>query len=251
MVRFHRHVIYTVVHRKAPPRRVESAGGVDNRRLDLPMPEGSYCSCGLLVPARPTSPAKAAQSNFRAGLIRYPFRVKFWAPCKWCGRGKHGVKMPTYCTKACKEASRHADMRAASRQRKGARSCARCGSDMDPSLRADAAFCSEQCRFYAGRDRKGRTHSAEAARRQNLRRLYGLTLEEYDVMVMAQGGTCAICDMEHVDLPRKRLVVDHDHVTGRTRALLCNACNTALGKMRDDADRMRRAADYIERHRTT
>jgi hypothetical protein len=45
------------------------------------------------------------------------------------------------------------------------------------------------------------------------------------------------------------LHVDHDHITGRVRALLCSGCNTGIGHLQDDPDVLRRAADYIEQHR--
>ena len=60
-----------------------------------------------------------------------------------------------------------------------------------------------------------------------LRRAFGLTLEQYQEMFEAQGGLCALCNQEG---QRRLLAVDHDHVTGRIRGLLCHICNTALGK---------------------
>ncbi len=59
-----------------------------------------------------------------------------------------------------------------------------------------------------------------------------------------QGGLCAICrtaPAEHVD---------HDHVTGRVRQLLCFNCNGGLGQFKDDPAVLRAAASYVERHRT-
>ena len=72
----------------------------------------------------------------------------------------------------------------------------------------------------------------ESERRHQLRR-YGLTIEQYDQMVEDQDGCCAICGGE-VD----RLRVDHDHETGGVRGLLCHGCNTALGLMADDPERL-------------
>ena len=61
-------------------------------------------------------------------------------------------------------------------------------------------------------------------------------------MLEAQGGLCAICrerPAEHVD---------HDHLTGKVRAMLCFCCNQALGNLRDRADLARAAAAYVEHH---
>ena len=70
---------------------------------------------------------------------------------------------------------------------------------------------------------------------------YGITIEQWDEMVIAQTGRCAICD-----LPCD-LVVDHCHESSRVRELLCGTCNAGLGQFKDDPVRMRAAADYIER----
>jgi hypothetical protein len=71
-------------------------------------------------------------------------------------------------------------------------------------------------------------------------------------MLQAQDGKCAICGS--VPPPggknaAARLHVDHDHETGKVRALLCNGCNRGMGYMNDDPARLRKAADYIERHK--
>ena len=71
-------------------------------------------------------------------------------------------------------------------------------------------------------------------------------------MLSGQGGLCAICGQPpKPDGVRAagRLHVDHDHVTGAVRALLCNECNRALGYLRDDPNLMRAAAEYVELHR--
>lgn len=81
-------------------------------------------------------------------------------------------------------------------------------------------------------------------RRSNLRR-YKMSLGEYEAMSVAQAGVCAICSEP---CPTgKRLAVDHDHVSGRVRGLLCASCNNGLGRFRDDVDRLQRAADYLAR----
>jgi hypothetical protein len=83
-------------------------------------------------------------------------------------------------------------------------------------------------------------HANRHARRRVLRWKYGVTEEDVRAMERRQGGVCAICSSE------KRLVLDHDHRTGRVRGLLCSHCNTMLGFGRDNPDIMRSAIRYLD-----
>jgi hypothetical protein len=67
----------------------------------------------------------------------------------------------------------------------------------------------------------------KGTRRVTTLRKYGLSLEDYANMSEIQNGRCKICN--RLPAPNKRLVVDHDHLTGVVRALLCNKCNVTLG----------------------
>lgn len=78
---------------------------------------------------------------------------------------------------------------------------------------------------------------------------YGITVEDYDRMLVVQGGKCALCFAEPVDEPGKRLHVDHCHDTGKVRGLLCVACNTGMGKLRDNVEVLKRAIEYLEKNR--
>lgn len=92
--------------------------------------------------------------------------------------------------------------------------------------------------------RKDRT--PEHNRKYNLKKDYGITPEEYDAMLQAQGGTCAIC---HGTESVGRLAVDHCHATGVVRGLLCTNCNQAIGKLRDDTQLLKNAINYLEVNR--
>jgi hypothetical protein len=87
----------------------------------------------------------------------------------------------------------------------------------------------------------------QRARQYNLKK-YGLTETDYILMLHEQDGGCAICGATEGDSSKKNLCVDHDHNTGKVRGLLCTACNHVIGRFEDDVNRLRRAADYIERH---
>lgn len=90
-------------------------------------------------------------------------------------------------------------------------------------------------------------------RRVCLMRYSGSTPEQYEELLKIQNGVCAICGgppqgkshgkyREHFD-------VDHDHITGVIRGLLCGYCNRGIGFMNDDPERMMAAAKYILRNR--
>jgi hypothetical protein len=89
----------------------------------------------------------------------------------------------------------------------------------------------------------GRTlaQSTEQRRLHRLRRR-GLTLEGYADLLQAQDGRCAIC---REPSRGRRLAVDHDHITGRVRGLLCTRCNMGLGFFQDSAVRLQAAQRYI------
>ena len=84
----------------------------------------------------------------------------------------------------------------------------------------------------------------ERARTYGRWRKFGLTKEQYLVLAAKHGGMCGICNEE--ELGGKQLAIDHDHVTGKVRGLLCQKCNTALGYMRDSPELLRTAAVYLE-----
>ena len=85
--------------------------------------------------------------------------------------------------------------------------------------------------------------SPESRRAYNLRMKYGISVDEYERMLAEQIGRCAICGKQPDS--RRRLAVDHDHLTGALRGLLCTSCNTGIGHLRDDAERLRLAHDYL------
>lgn len=86
----------------------------------------------------------------------------------------------------------------------------------------------------------------DKARNQRLLKEYGISLADYIAMREGQGGVCAICQKK---CPKNgdTLSVDHDHDTGYVRGLLCNTCNNALGRFKDDPELLRRALSYLER----
>jgi len=86
-----------------------------------------------------------------------------------------------------------------------------------------------------------------------LSKKFGISLEEYNTMLKKQHGVCAICTKEEVIKTKKgnfrKLAVDHDHITGKVRGLLCSNCNTSLGGFQDDIKTLEKALKYLKKHK--
>ena len=86
-------------------------------------------------------------------------------------------------------------------------------------------------------------------RKSRLKHEFGMTPEDYDRMFANQHGCCLIChqpETRTVQGKISRLAIDHDHNTDQVRGLLCYQCNNGLGRFKDNPDRLRAAARYLE-----
>ena len=85
------------------------------------------------------------------------------------------------------------------------------------------------------------------SRASHLRTKFGLTIEQYDQLLADQGGGCFICG-KTPEQEGKNLAVDHDHVTGEIRGILCAYHNHRVIGRHRDGELLRKMADYVERH---
>lgn len=104
------------------------------------------------------------------------------------------------------------------------------------------------------RSREYKRSHPEMRRRKGLKVNFGITLEEYNEMLIKQMGVCKIClkPETSIDGRNKRvkaLAVDHDHITGKIRGLLCYSCNIGIGFLKDSSDLLKKAAEYLEEHK--
>ena len=162
--------------------------------------------------------------------------------------------------------------------RSGRRSCRECAwasrmrsRGIDPRTRTrkphnrDLTKCSKGHPFEPGSyyttadgNRVCKKCRAVASKKRGLKKLYGITLEEFEAMLTEQDGRCKIC-LEPVgslviesnyrsrDPDKwKRAMVDHCHRTGKVRGILCMGCNFSIGHFKDDPEILRRAAAYLE-----
>ena len=83
---------------------------------------------------------------------------------------------------------------------------------------------------------------------RRIRSQYGITAIQYFMMHDAQGGVCLICSQKTKGQGEvnNRLAVDHNHLTGEVRGLLCAHCNTGLGLFRDNPDLLIKASLYLK-----
>lgn len=99
----------------------------------------------------------------------------------------------------------------------------------------------EQNRDYI-REYKKEHYDSSAKRESDLKKKYGMSLQDYEDMVSEQDSTCLICE-EHVG----KLLVDHCHESGEVRGLLCSPCNTGIGHLREDVKILEKAIEYLRR----
>jgi recombination endonuclease VII len=112
-----------------------------------------------------------------------------------------------------------------------------------PRTRANKSGTYTYCKPCHNIRGKASKEKVGGSRTYHLKRRYGITADEADLMLDAQNGLCAICEAA----PAAH--VDHDHDAGTVRQLLCFNCNGGLGQFKDNPALLRAAADYVERHR--
>ena len=83
-------------------------------------------------------------------------------------------------------------------------------------------------------------------RRKDLYKKYGITIEDFNMMLLTQNNKCKICGEEFTFSGKITAYVDHDHSTGKIRGLLCAHCNSGLGFFNDSTDNLKAAIKYLE-----
>jgi len=88
---------------------------------------------------------------------------------------------------------------------------------------------------------KNREKAKVWSQKTNLKKNYGLSLEAFESLKAGQNNRCACCEAEG-----KKLVVDHCHITGKIRGLLCRTCNSGIGQLGDTLLSVQKAVRYME-----
>jgi hypothetical protein len=115
----------------------------------------------------------------------------------------------------------------------------------------------EHCVYYQKNKKRIKANMVEYRKRNpdfskisNLRIFYGLTLDEYNQILIEQEWKCKICGIELI-IKGPRVTqphIDHDHKTKKIRGILCSNCNHLLGHGKDNIDIIKKAIIYLERN---
>lgn len=117
--------------------------------------------------------------------------------------------------------------------------CRICGEDKPASLFS-----------FRKETRKYRTDCTPCRSTASAAARYGVSVDDVLALAEKQGHRCAVCgvhkdELDHASFKHNPLVIDHDHVTGRVRGLLCPHCNLVLGNARDRVDVLANAIAYL------
>ena len=187
--------------------------------------------CSRLCRRRTWEAARAA--TFRASRERQP------KVCDHCGQTFTSPWAKTrYCSATCHVDHRLAQLRAARLAKVAGRLCKHCGRPVPETRRLNARYCDGYCKAQALRAHVGTSHRHKAP------------AGTYEALLAAQGGRCAICGTDTPGTIQRFFALDHDHVTGAIRGLLCYRCNIGIGNLGDDPDRLEAAARYLRRLRS-
>jgi hypothetical protein len=138
--------------------------------------------------------------------------------------------------------------------------CNKCKIEKEPSaftfqrgkLRTTCKECRkiESKQWYENNKEKKRQMSyayRHIKKDQDLRKGYGISLEEFNTKLAEQDHSCKICGTHQQTLKRS-LCVDHCHKTGTIRGLLCDLCNRSLGLLKDNKEILKKAVAYLEQY---
>ena len=107
--------------------------------------------------------------------------------------------------------------------------------------------------YYRGVDKK---EHQRANKNNNLKRQFGITIDEYARKVEIQENNCAICEQPEIAIDyrskkTKNLAVDHCHKTGKVRDLLCSRCNQVFGLINENTEILTNMVKYAKKHNIT
>lgn len=137
--------------------------------------------------------------------------------------------------------------------------CTQCGANYEPNPRGPrikyVGLC-PKCRKKKHTEvhiQKHREAYLQKHRFYHKKHAYGIDAKKFAKLYQDQAGQCAICGIRFPPLSKreKRIVVDHNHLTGEVRGLLCGQCNSAVGMAKESVYIVERLLLYLKKHEQT
>lgn len=182
---------------------------------------------------------------------KYKYNIITTRVCTGCQTlFESGHPTKKFCNPICKQ--RYYDSTRGPRKRIHSLVCEECGDPFDAKSKS-TRFCGLSCSAKnkhrnnllvnpTGPDSYLWKGGLEATLLRRRLKKYSLSIEEYEKLLLAQEGVCAICKQTGT----KQLAIDHDHETGKVRGLLCSSCNTGLGLLGDSLEALKNVILYLE-----
>jgi len=124
------------------------------------------------------------------------------------------------------------------------RKCKKCGIEAHSQNELDLFPFNKDCSHQ--RRNTCKKCVAKTSREYHYKTKYDITVEEYETLHREQEGKCKICNSKDPKRPSGVFVVDHCHINGHVRGLLCDDCNLALGKFKDNIKALESAINYLK-----
>ena len=133
------------------------------------------------------------------------------------------------------------------------RVCKVCNIEKDSSDFYTGRKDCKECKNAAARKKWAENIEASSrykkrARERAKERRYGITQDEFDIMLVNQNNKCKLCNNTFKN--SKDTHIDHCHSSSKVRGLLCSSCNIALGQFNDNLDILDNAIKYLQKHLT-
>jgi hypothetical protein len=111
-------------------------------------------------------------------------------------------------------------------------------------LRCKICYRTYQNLYYS----KNRERVRQQNRKSEFKNNYGISLEDYEILLKEQNYNCAICGKNEKDCPKGRLYVDHCHALNKVRGLLCLNCNAGIGSLKESIEILKNSIYYLEKN---
>jgi hypothetical protein len=173
--------------------------------------------------------------------------------CRACGEQKPQEQFHTevkagvtYYRSICRPCRYKENQASRVRRRSGPPKTCKVCSVEQPATEFKSGLTCRGCERMALREYSRKRYDPRASKAKHLKWKYGITIEQYEAMVEAQEGHCAMCERRHTK--SRPLHVDHCHKTGVVRGLLCIRCNLLIGHAGDDPAEALRLVQSMERY---